>query len=186
MEKGLISLPKAAKECSISRWTLWSCVKAGDLKVFRTPGGHYRIAKSDLEAFIDKKGMQPTKKDDFNSKKILIVDDDEQIHKWIKRIFDGIEFKLEFATDGFEAGQKILKFQPHLVILDLFMPKMDGFKVCMQIKEDEDTKNTTVIAISGYDSDDNKKKILGCGADAFISKPLDKNRLKSAVENSFK
>ncbi|MBW2590349.1 MAG: helix-turn-helix domain-containing protein [Deltaproteobacteria bacterium] len=55
----IFTIPQAAKYCAISRWTLMKCVNSGELKVSRTPGGHYRILKEDLEDFIIKKKMYP-------------------------------------------------------------------------------------------------------------------------------
>ena len=61
------------------------------------------------------------------------------------------------------------------------MPKMDGFEVCRRIKKDTKTANTKVIAISGYDTEENREKIFKCGADLFFSKPLDIKILKQEI-----
>ncbi len=57
MQNNLFSIPEAAKYSSVSRWTIWKYVRSGDLKASRTPGGHYRILKADLEEFMREKGM---------------------------------------------------------------------------------------------------------------------------------
>ena len=95
-------------------------------------------------------------------------------------------FEVESASDGFEAGIKIIKFQPHIVILDLYMPKMDGFEVCRQLKKDRDTATIKIIAISGDEDPRNREKILNCGADCFFSKPADINVIISEIHNLIK
>jgi DNA-binding response OmpR family regulator len=60
-----------------------------------------------------------------------------------------------------------------LVILDLLLPGVDGFQVCKMIREDQETKHTKILAVTGYDSADIKKKIIDSGADDYLGKPLD-------------
>jgi excisionase family DNA binding protein len=182
MEDKLFSLPKAAKICAVSRWTLWSYVKSGELNVFRTPGGHYRISEKKLEEFILSKGMRPIKNDKANSKKILIVDDDPIIIKFLLRALSGNGCEVESASDGFEAGQKTVQFKPDLVILDIFMPRMDGFEVCQRLKRNPETSHTKIIAISGDDAIENQQKIESCGADLFLAKPLSKKVILNKID----
>ena len=128
------SIPKAAKHCSISRVTLWRWVKSGKLKAFLTPGGQYRIREEDLELFISgKMGHLPQAKF-LKEKKILIVDDDPSVQKLLTKMLSTNGFRAEVASDGFEAGVKTVQFKPDLMVLDLYMPGMDGFEVCKQIK----------------------------------------------------
>lgn len=178
----ILTIPKAAKHCGLHRVTLWKYVKNGDIRTFKTPGGQFRIHIKDLESFMQSKRMYPFSDHWPSEKRILIVDDDPKIRKLISQSLGSKKFILEFASDGFEAGLKISKSQPQLVILDLFLPEMDGFKVCRQIKEDEDVADTKIIAISGYDTHQNRQKILDCGADLFMSKPLDFKNLTSEIE----
>ncbi len=65
MKEDVLSLGKAAEICTITRWTLWSYVKSGELKSSRTPGGHYRVTKKDLYDFIHNKGMETKKEERF-------------------------------------------------------------------------------------------------------------------------
>jgi len=178
----MLSIPKAAQHCGLHRVTLWKYVKAGEIKTFKTPGGQYRIHKVDLTKFMQQKGMYPFLLDVHNSKKVLIVDDDPKIIKLLRRVLNANGYEVDHAFDGFEAGQKTIKFRPHLVIIDLFMPKMDGFELCRRIKEDTDTADTKIIAISGYDTEENRQRILKCGADLFLAKPLDIKNIKKDIE----
>lgn len=172
MNKEILSIPQAARVCSLSRVTLWKYVKSGDLKSSLTPGGHFRIQNSDLKAFMQRKGMHPLGKYEFERKKILLVDDDPKTQKVLTAMFTSHRFLTEVAGNGFEAGIKVMSFKPDLIILDLFMPGMDGFEVCKRIKEDSGTSHIKILAITGYDIPENKDRIMELGADGYLPKPI--------------
>lgn len=116
------------------------------------------------------------------SKKILIVDDDPSILRLLTRVLTHDNLEIATASNGFEAGIKTVKFKPHLIVLDLIMPKMDGFEVCSKIKNDPDTSDIKIIAMSGFNTDTNKGKILTMGADAFFPKPLEIKNFSKEVD----
>lgn len=182
MKEDVLSLGKAADICAITRRTLWSYVKSGEIIASRTPGGHYRVTKKDLNEFIEKKGMNAKENKQLSAAKILVVDDDSKIRKFLIQALGKNGNEIVEAADGFEAGQKTIKFKPDIMIVDIFMPKMDGFEVCRHMKKDPETKNTKIIAISGFDTKENRKKILGCGADLFLPKPLDISTLINIIQ----
>ena len=177
----LYSIPQAARLCGISRVTLWKYVKRGELKSSRTPGGQHRIKLADLKRFARQKEMFLADVSQTKAARILIIDDDKGIRKLLVKALSAAGYQTEQASDGFEAGIKILSFRPHLVLLDLVMPNMDGFKVCEIIKQDEQTKNIKIIAISGFSSEENQQRIFNCGADTFHSKPLAVKRLLAEI-----
>lgn len=155
---------------SISNW-----IDQGRLKAGRTPGGHRRIEVDDLIAFLRKQGLRVPPELAPAAAKVLVVDDDQPLTKWLAE-----EIKEEYpdcevlvAHDGFAAGEMVGAHKPQAVILDLRMPGMDGYEVCRRIKSNEDTKDTAVIAITAYPSAEAEKSILDCGARAYLTKPLD-------------
>ena len=182
MNDEMFTIPQAAKHCAISRWTLLKCVKSGELNASRTPGGHYRILKEDLEGFIIKKGMYPLAYRHFSNKRILIVDDDPQILDLLTKMLSNNNYQTEVASDGFEAGVKVMEFKPGLVILDLIMPGMDGFEVCRRIKENSNSP-IKILAITGYDTQENRDRIMEAGADGYMAKPVMRDALLRHVED---
>ncbi|MBW2569785.1 MAG: response regulator [Deltaproteobacteria bacterium] len=182
MINGMFSIPQAAKYCAVSRGTLWKYVKTGDLKASLTPGGHYRILKKDLKAFILEKGMYPLAHNRSSNIKILIVDDDPAIQKMLNQILCAHQYETETASDGFEAGAKTTAFKPGLIILDLVMPGMDGFEVCGQIKKNPDTSHIKILAVTGHNTKENKEKIINAGADGYLVKPVVKDTLLQKIE----
>ena len=183
MTEKILTIPQAAKYCAISRWTLRNFVRSGELKVSRTPGGHYRIHQSDLESFIYEKGVYPLAHNRFLDKKILIVDDDPLIRDMFTQILSRKGYQVETAADGFDAGFKIKGFMPGLIILDLMMPGLDGFEVCRRVKEKSEIAHIKILAITGYDTKENRDRIMAAGADDYLAKPLGKSILLQKVEN---
>ncbi len=101
MHYEIFSIPQAAKRCAISRWTLMKCVNSGELKASRTPGGHYRILKEDLEDFIIEKKMYPLAHKRSSNKRILIVDDDPKVQKLLTLMLSFKKYETETASSGF-------------------------------------------------------------------------------------
>ena len=164
------------------------CVNSGELKASRTPGGHYRILKEDLEDFIIKKKMYPLAHNRSSNKRILIVDDDLQVQKFLTATLSSKKFETETASSGFEAGAKVVKFNPGLIILDLIMPEMSGFEVCRQIKKNPETSHMKILVLTGNDSKENRERIMEAGADEYMAKPVKRDVLLGHIEDllSFK
>ena len=150
-------------------------IEQSRLPSYRTPGGHRRIRHDDLVAFL-RKHQIPTPASLVSGKfNILIIDDEEDIVKIIKRFFEReVGYALASASDGITAMIEVGRIKPDLLILDIMIPGVDGFEVCQRIKADT-TNKTAIIAISGQPQ--NEKKILQAGADAFMAKPLDLEKL---------
>ena len=172
MKNELYTVGQAAALCSLSRGTVWRYIKSGDLKASQTPGGHFRILKKDLDAFVVERGMAPLPDTVSSRHKILIVDDDPQLRDLLTRILSGDNYETETAANGFAAGTQVALFKPGLIILDLLMPEMSGFEVCRQIKQNPETAHIKILAVTGYNTKENRENILNAGADDFLAKPL--------------
>ena len=181
MKEDLYTVGQAAEHCSLSRGTVWRYIKSKDLRASQTPGGHFRILKKDLDIFIVEKGMYPLANNLSSNNKILIVDDDPQIRDVLTQMLSAQKYETETASTGFAAGGKVATFKPGLIILDLVMPQMSGFEVCRLIKEDPQTSHIKILAVTGYDTEENKDKIMKAGADDYMAKPLSKDALLGHV-----
>src|SRR3989338_8433146 len=109
------------------------------------------------------------------SKKILIVDDEQEVSDLLVELLKSRfpDWQVRVAGDGFTAGRIIGEFYPDLIILDIMLPGVDGFHVCKQIREDPLLAGIAVLAITGYDSPEMKEKIMSCGADDYLAKPME-------------
>jgi len=183
MHNHIYTVPEAAKICSVSRTTLWRWVKYGELKGFPTPRGIYKIREKDLKSFIRTKMKHLPLDGLFQTKKILIVDDDKDIVEVLSQMLSLVGYRTEKAFDGFEAGGKILQFKPDLMILDLYMPGINSFEVCKQIKINSDTSHIKIIALTGFDTPENRDRIMKAGADSFMTKPVNKTELIQNIED---
>ncbi len=186
MKNDLYTIPQAADICSVGRTTMWRWVKSGELKASPTPGGHHKIRKEDLKSFILERMKHLSISDFSEEKKILIVDDEPKVQKYLNKMLSSNGYRIELASDGFEAGIKTIQFKPDLMILDLFMPGMDGFEVCKQIKENTNTSHIKVLAYTGHDIKENKDKIMRAGADGYLAKPVSKSMLLQSLKDLLK
>lgn len=171
-ESDVLTIPEAAKFCAVDRITLWRWVKSGYLEASVTLGGHHRILKEDLESFLVDNGMYPLAKKYFLKDKILIVDDDPVLREVLSKALSDNKYQTEVAADGFEAGVKVMQFKPDLIILDLIMPRMDGFEVCKLIKKDPVLSHIKILILTGYPTDDNIDRATKIDADVFLGKPV--------------
>jgi two-component system OmpR family response regulator len=185
----IFSALEVADICGVVNQTAINWIKNGFLKAFTTPGGQYRVYAEDLMAFLTARGMRiPAEMEDKGSEepdweKFLVVDDDENINNLIKRYFSKrmSEITVLQAFDGYEAGRMIAEWKPGVVLLDINLPGLDGHKLCKKIKGDHALGNPVIIAITGLSGNDLEKILLSEGADAFFSKPLDFDALKTKV-----
>ena len=99
---------------------------------------------------------------------ILVVDDERVLRDGIKAILSGEGFEVRTARDGDEALKKIAEKRPDLVLLDVMMPKMNGFRCCERIRETD--RILPVIFLTAKDSEADQVRGIGLGADDFVSK----------------
>ncbi|MFP4225239.1 MAG: response regulator [Desulfobacterales bacterium] len=180
----VLTVFKASKYCSVSPKTIINWIESGLIKAYKTPGGHRRINRKDLIAFMENQGMPlPEKEVETGRIKILVVDDDPIIVESIVQALEEDEYDYEVisAADGFEAGIQVSHFQPDLLILDIMMPDIKGFDVCQKVKSNPETKDTKIIVLSAYLDEKKFKQMKEHGADACYSKPLPLPQLKEEV-----
>ena len=180
----VLTVFKASQFCNVSPKTIINWVESGHIKAYKTVGGHRRINRSDLLAFMHKQGIPvPDEEPTEVRQKILVVDDDPIIVETIVQALEEDEFDYEVisASDGFEAGLQVNHFAPHLLILDIMMPDIKGYEVCKKIKDNPDTKNTKIIVLSAYLDEEKFKKMKAHGADACYSKPFPLPQLREEV-----
>lgn len=115
----------------------------------------------------------------MEKKKILIVDDDENIAELISLYLIKECFDTEIAVNGEEALDKFKSYQPHLILLDIMLPGIDGYDVCREIRK---SSNVPVIMLSAKGEVFDKVLGLKIGADDYMVKPFDSNELVARVQ----
>jgi excisionase family DNA binding protein len=171
---------QVAKACQVSLMAVKKWIRQGKLKAFQTPGGHFRISTSEFKRFqaVHRFPLEPEEPE-----RVLIVDDDPLIVGMLLEALRSTRpaLKLEAASNGYEGLLKVGTFRPHLLVLDLRMPELDGFEVCRRIKGDSATQATKILAITAYPEESAKEEALRCGADAFLAKPFAIEELEAQV-----
>ena len=124
--------------------------------------------------------MGPKEKERMQGKTILIVDDEESVRRLVRRVLGDDYIVLEVA-DGEEAVQITQKSKPDLVLMDIMMPRKDGYAALSEIKTNPDTKSTPVAMLSGIGFELNKKLADGFGVSGYITKPFDSKELLKTV-----
>jgi excisionase family DNA binding protein len=186
----VVSVNKASQYCKVAPQTIVNWINIGKLKAYRTAGGHRRILKSDLDEFLDRYHMPSFESSSFTpakkktgAKKILVVDDDPVIVETIMAALaeHPHNYEVASATDGFEAGLQVSRFNPDLLILDIRMPNIDGYEVCRSLKQSSYTKHVKIIVLSAFLDDESTRKLIKSGADLCLSKPYRLEMLKEEI-----
>ncbi len=159
---------------------LWT--QDGRLRATTTAGGHRRFSYHDVEMFARAHDIALPARTG-HALRVLVVDDDKRVARLIKNMLlsAGHDIQVEMAHDGFTAGQTVEKFEPHVIIMDLIMPGVDGYQLCKTLKNDPATVGVRIIAITGDPNPTAAKKIVKLGAEICLPKPLKKEQLLSAV-----
>jgi DNA-binding response OmpR family regulator len=115
--------------------------------------------------------------------KLLIVEDNIVILTMQKQIFEMEGYEIATAQDGLDALRKVKNERPDIVLLDVNIPGLNGFEVCRQIKNDPDLAEVIVVMISAvYYSDEDARKGMAMGADAYFTKPYENEVLQSKIK----
>ena len=115
--------------------------------------------------------------------KILLVDDEPDILEIISYSLKNAGYNIYTATNGIEAVEQASKIEPHLIILDVMMPKMDGIEACEVIRKTEKIKNTLITFLSARGEDYSQIAGFNAGADDYITKPIKPKILLSKVKS---
>jgi len=115
--------------------------------------------------------------------KILLVDDEETNLTLIEAVLEHENYTIIKARDGVEALDLFEKVQPDLVLLDLVMPRLNGFEVCKRLRHMHSSRYVPIVMISGYDDTEAKKHALEVGANDFLRKPVESIELLARLRS---
>ena len=113
--------------------------------------------------------------------KILAVDDDRGMRILLRATLERKGFQVVEAADGEAAVAQVLATPPDLILMDVMMPRMDGFTACQIIRGNESTAHIPVILLSAMNSDQHKVKGLESGASLYLTKPVPPSVLVETV-----
>lgn len=156
---------------SVKKW-----VNEGYIIAFRTPGGHRRIRAADLVSFLDQHKIPvPKPLQEAGRRRVIVVDDDAGQLKALGRILKRFNERLDvqLVDNGIDALIRVGATRPHLVVMDVYMPGLDGVEVCRRLKANPETKDTAVILTSARMTADLETAARAAGARRALRKPID-------------
>lgn len=114
--------------------------------------------------------------------KVMVIDDSKTIRRTAETLLTKAGCNVVTATDGFDALAKIADSRPHIIFVDIMMPRLDGYQTCALIKNNSEFKSTPVIMLSSKDGLFDKAKGRIVGSDQYLTKPFSKTELLGAIE----
>jgi excisionase family DNA binding protein len=180
--KAVFTTGEAAEVCKVSQQTIIRCFDSGRLRGFRVPGSRFRrIPRDALIAFMKENGIPPDALES-GKRKILVVDDDPEI---VELFVDVLErdgrFEVRTASTGYDAGIATQEFMPDLIILDYMLPDVNGNVVCQTIRKNPNFEHIKIIIVSGVVNQEEINDLLKAGADDFVKKPFNIEKLIERV-----
>ncbi|MCH8921924.1 MAG: response regulator [Planctomycetes bacterium] len=176
--KTVFTTGEAAKICKVSQQTIIRCFDSGQLKGFRVPGSRFRRIPRDLLFSFMKENGIPTDALESGKRRVLIVDDDEDL---VELIADHLErdgrFEIRTANNGFDAGMMVKEYRPDIIVLDVMLPDINGKEVCQRVRGDKTMEDVRIICISGMVEEDKVADLREAGANDFMHKPFEVEKL---------
>lgn len=156
---------------SVKKW-----VNDGRIAAFRTPGGHRRIRVADLVDFLRRHAMPiPRQLASVSKKRLLVVDDDPMQLSALDRRMRAYASRVELVVtdNGIDALLMVGSFRPDLIVLDVYMPALDGVAVCRRLKLKPEMRHIGVIVTSAHLTRAIEENARAAGALVCLPKPID-------------
>jgi excisionase family DNA binding protein len=169
-----LTLGQAATYLGVAQSTIRKWSDAGKLRAFYTPGGHRRFRRSDLDAFVGSSNAA-------SGRVVLIVDDDERLREYIRVNLEMEGFEVREAGSAEEGLAVLDEEPPDLILLDVMMPRVDGWEMLARVRERHGRDSIPVVMFSGK-TDEAATSAEERGAQAFIGKPFDPQQLIASTK----
>ena len=170
-----LTLGQAAKYLGVAQSTMRKWSDVGRVSAFYTPGGHRRYRRSDLDQFLDRSGRSGTSTDERPV--VLIVDDDERLREYVRVNLEIEGYTVREAASADEGLAALEEESPDLILLDVMMPKVDGWEMLQRVQEKHGVGAIPVIMFSGKVDERSAAEATSRGAQGFIGKPFDPRAL---------
>ncbi|MCB0084016.1 MAG: response regulator, partial [Caldilineaceae bacterium] len=119
------------------------------------------------------------------TKRILVVEDEQMIATLINRILSKQGYTIQVTNNGAEALRLIEEFAPHLVVLDISLPGMDGYQICRYLRNNPETASLPIIMVTAMSRPSDQRQGFATGADDYLTKPFAPAELVNRIESLF-
>ena len=180
----VFSTHSAAKYCRVTPMTIIRWVEEGRIKAYKTPGGHRRIMRADLDDFCRTAGIPIDWHEGAGAgpKRVLVVDDDDDtVHAILDALLDAegddsfATFKIEHSNNAFDAGLKMRDLKPDIIFLDLDLTGTDPLQLIGSIRADDDFSGCRVVGIASEQTPANMP------VDRVLHRPLVRGEVQQAT-----
>jgi excisionase family DNA binding protein len=168
-----LTLGQAAKYLGVAQSTMRKWTDSGRVSTFKTPGGHRRYRRSELDQFLDRSGRVSTSHE--GAPRVLIVDDDDRLREFVRVNLEAEGYDVREAGSAQEGLEALEQEPPDLILLDVMMPKVDGWEMLRRVQERHGVGSIPVIMFSG--KADVAEEAVSAGAHGFVGKPFDPRAL---------
>jgi DNA-binding response OmpR family regulator len=117
-------------------------------------------------------------------KDILVVEDDRELNELLGAYVELAGFHYVKALDGTEGLRRARQSHKALIVLDIMLPDLDGFEVCRQLKDEAATAQVPILMLTALDRPEHRQRGEACGADVYMTKPFDPERLMTAIKQT--
>jgi excisionase family DNA binding protein len=171
-----LTLGQAAKYLGVAQSTMRKWSDLGRVSAFYTPGGHRRYRRADLDQFLDRSGRGGGGGSD-EGPFVLIVDDDDRLREYVRVNLEAEGYVVREAASAEEGLAALDEESPDLILLDVMMPKVDGWEMLQRVHEKHGVGSIPVIMFSGKVDEQAAGEATSRGAQGFIGKPFDPRAL---------
>ena len=171
-----LTLGQAATYVGVAQSTMRKWTDSGRVTSFKTPGGHRRYRRDDLDQFLDRSG-RPGVSTAGGGPRVLIVDDDEKLREYVRVNLEAEGYAVREAGSAEEGLDALDDEPPDLILLDVMMPQVDGWEMLRRVQEKHGLGAIPVIMFSGKVDEESAADAAARGAHGFIGKPFDPRAL---------
>ena len=169
-----LTLGQAAKYLGVAQSTIRKWSDQQRIPAFYTPGGHRRYRRSDLDAFLERSGPGGKQRE---GPVVLIVDDDPGLRGFVRASLELEGYSVREAASAEEGLAVLDEEPPDLILLDVMMPKVDGWEMLRRVQERHGVGAIPVLMFSGKIDEQSLRQAADRGAHGFIGKPFDPQQL---------
>jgi len=169
-----LTLGQAAKYLGVAQSTIRKWSDQGRVPAFYTPGGHRRYRRPDLDNFLNRSGPGGSIQ---QGPLVLIVDDDERVREYVRVNLEMEGYAVREAGSADEGLGVLEEVSPDLILLDVMMPKVDGWEMLRRVQERHGVGAIPVVMFSGKVNEKSAQEATARGAQGFVGKPFDPQQL---------
>lgn len=184
-QKDVMTTGEVAKICNVAPRTVSKWFDSGQLRGYRIPGSKdRRIPIASLIRFMKQHNI-PMDGLQSGRTRVLIVDGEREIVDTLKQVLnEQANYEVRTCNTGFASGIECEKFRPHVMLLDIHLPDINGEEVKKNIRENQDLQLTKIIAMSSRLTDGQANQLMANGFDGFLKKPFHVRQVIEAIEDA--